>query len=176
MTKDTKLVVPSNIHKTIVKSTVNPNRIIYYTTASTVKLAPSTVQKTIISPKQKLLPTSTPRQKQNPSTPSMQKMTSAITVPSKQALNPTQKPKTKENATSPSNSKKTKIVSPDLKEMPKSSSKSSGVSQIKTQVLGRFDTNLYQLAKDRNLLSTALKDANHDNLQILLAFTQKPKQ
>ena len=176
VTEDTLIDAPSNTPKSTVKSIVNPNRIIYYTTARTVELTPYKAQKTRISPKQKLNPTSTPRQKQNPSTPSNQKVTRVTTVPSKQTLTPTQKPTAKEKAASPSNSKKTKVVSPDMQETPKSSSQPSGDPKIRMQVLGRFDSNLYQLAKDRNLLSTALKDANPENLEILLAFTQKQKQ
>ena len=176
MTEDTLIDAPSNTQKSTVKSIINTNRIIYYTTASTLELTPYKAQKTRISPKQKLNPTSTPRQKQDPSTPSNQKVTSVTAVPSKQTLTPTQKPSAKEKTTSPSNSKKTKVAPPDMKETPKSSSQPSGDPQIRTQVLGRFDTNLYQLAKDRNLLSTALKDANPENLEILLAFTQKQKQ
>jgi len=37
----------------------------------------------------------------------------------------------------------------------------------------KFDSNLLKLAKARNLLSTALKDANPENLEILLALPQE---
>eukprot|EP00091_Calanus_sinicus_P000701 TRINITY_DN10629_c0_g1_i1.p1 TRINITY_DN10629_c0_g1~~TRINITY_DN10629_c0_g1_i1.p1 ORF type:complete len:244 (-),score=56.60 TRINITY_DN10629_c0_g1_i1:46-777(-) len=174
--KDTKLDVSSTTRKTTIKSTVNPNRIIYYTTASTVKLAPSTTKNGFNFIKTENKPNHYSKTETENFNPSKAKVRPDVSVPPNQTLKTTQQPKTEENPRSPSNSETTKVVSPEVKVVPTSSSEPSGEPKKRTQILGRFDSNLYQLAKDGNLLTTALKNANPENLEILLAFTQKQKQ
>ena len=163
-----------------VTTVTKPQRIIYFTTASTIILSTSKVFSKSIYTKQKQNVTTAPQIEKNTEIPHKETILKEVKeIPidsSRQNQSPTMLKNSTEKRYESSKSEGTK-TSPQPIESPKSSSKPKEGLSIKLETSSidykNLNSDLLEIAKTRNLLSTALKDANPENLKILLDFPQE---